>query len=233
MQEWISQTLESPTFSVMLLPAALLLGLVGAVTSCCSWAVVGAVVGYSGSQSEKLDRRHVLLLGLFFMLGTTVALAILGAVTGLISQTAGSYLGRYWKLFAGLIVILFGLACLNLLPVRLPKVGPRVSNMPKGNAPAMLYGFAIGGGTTACSACCNPALFAALGVAALQGRTAWGAAVMAAFAVGYSLPMAGAVVGLGLGLGKLASVTRKFAPAIKIMAGTILVATGFYLLTTL
>jgi cytochrome c biogenesis protein CcdA len=207
MQEWISQTLQSSTLGLTVLPAALLLGLIGAVTSCCNLAVIAVVAGYSGTESEKRSRRDILVGGLFFMLGAFVALAILGAVTGLISQTVGSTLGVYWKLFAGLAMVLFGLATLRLLPFKLPRLGSASGTMPKGTVKAMVFGFVVGGGITACSACCNPALFVALGMATLKGQTAWGAAVMAAFAVGYSLPLGAAVVGLGLGFGKLGSVT--------------------------
>lgn len=31
-----------------------------------------------------------------------------------------AFLGRYWKLFAGLVAVLFGLATLKLLPFTLP-----------------------------------------------------------------------------------------------------------------
>lgn len=233
MQEWIAQTLQSPTLGPTVLTAALLLGLIGAVTSCCNWAVIAAVAGYSGMESEKRNRRDILIGGLFFMLGAFVALAILGALTGLISQTVGATLGVYWKLFAGLLLVFFGLATLQLLPFRLPKFGSATGVKPEGSVKAMIYGFAIGGGVTACSACCNPALFVALGMATLKGQIAWGAAVMAAFAVGYSLPLGAAVVGLGFGLGKLASLTNKFASAVKLVAGILLIGVGFYLLITL
>jgi len=232
MQEWMSQNLQSPTIGLTVLLSALLLGLVAAVVSCCNLAVIAAVAGYSGTQSEKRSRRDILIGGLFFMLGTFASLATLGAVTGLLSQTVGSTLGVYWKLFAGLVMILFGLATLNLLPFNLPKLSYTTGTMHRGTIKAMLFGFVVGGGITACSACCNPALFVALGMATLQGRTAWGAAIMAAFAVGYSLPLTGTLVGLSFGFGKLGSMTRKLAPVINVVAGILLIGVGFYLLAT-
>jgi cytochrome c biogenesis protein CcdA len=233
MQEWINQTLQSPTLGLTVLVASLLLGLVGSVTSCCNWAVIAAVAGYSGMEGEKRNRRDILVGGLFFMMGAFVALAILGALTGLISQTVGVALGVYWKLFAGLLLIFFGLATLQLLPFRLPRFGSATGALPGGIVKAMVFGLVAGGGVTACSVACNPVLFVALGMATLKGQTAWGAAVMAAFAVGYSLPLGAAVVGLGLGLGKLASLTRRFASAVKLVAGILLIGVGFYLLITL
>jgi len=233
MQDWIAHTLQSPALGLTVLAAALLLGLVGAVTSCCNWAVIAAVAGYSGMESEKRNRRDILIGGLFFMLGTFIALTILGALTGLISQTVGTTFGVYWKLFAGLLLVFFGLATLGFLPFRLPKFSPATGVNPGGTVKAMIYGFALGGGVTACSVCCNPALFVVLGMATLKGQIAWGAAVLAAFAAGYSLPVGAAVVGLGFGLGKLASLTRKFASAIRLVAGILLIGVGFYLLTNL
>lgn len=233
MQEWISQTLASPTLSFAVVAAAFLLGVAGAVTNCCNLPVLAAVAGYSGSLGGSgVRRRHVVTGGLFFMLGTIVALAAIGTVAGFVSQTVGSSLGRYWKLFAGLVMVLLGLTSLGLLPFSLPKLGLARTAAPKDPRGAMLFGFALGGGLTACSAGCNPALFVALGIVTLQGRAAWGAAILGVFAVGYSLPVAAGLIGLGLGFGRLSSAVQRSAPVIKIVAGGLLVGVGFYLLAT-
>jgi cytochrome c biogenesis protein CcdA len=233
MSEWIQQVLDTTTPGVAVLPAALLLGILGAVTSCCNLAVIGAIAGYSGSLSEQRDRKGILVAGLFFMLGTIIALAVLGAVTGFVGKIAGDALGTYWKLFAGLIMVFFGLASLDFLPFGLPKFN--VSSKPgrRGFVGSMLYGLAVGGGATACSLCCSPVLPVVLGYTTLQGGTTWGAIVLGTFAVGYSLPLAAGLVGLGLGLGKLRSVVGKATPVIRIVAGVILIGIGFYLLATI
>ena len=195
--------------------------------------MLAAVAGYSGSLGGSGGRRRdVVTGGLFFMLGTIVALAAIGTVAGFVSQTVGSSLGKYWKLFAGLVMILLGITSLGLLPFGIPKLGLASRAVPKGPRGAMLFGFALGGGLTACSAGCNPALFVALGMATLQGRTAWGPAILGVFAVGYSLPVAAGLIGLGLGLGKLSSAVQRSAPVIKIVTGSLLVGVGFYLLAT-
>ncbi len=230
MEEWISQVLESSSLSLAVFPAAFLLGVLGSVTSCCNVPVLAAITGYSGALGGKTDRRVLYLTGLFFMIGTIIALGALGAVTGFVGQVAGASLGQYWKLVVGLILVFFGLATLNLAPFSLPKLGFSRAGLPKGFIGAMVYGLAVGGATTACSACCNPALPVALGVATLQGHTLWGAAMLSAFAVGYSLPMAGILVGLGLGLGKLTLVVQKIAPVLTTAAGGLLIGVGFYLL---
>ena len=51
---------------------------------------------------------------IWFMVGTTLALILLGFVAGLVGQTAQASLGRYWKLFAGAVAIILGLAALKV-----------------------------------------------------------------------------------------------------------------------
>ncbi len=233
MPTWIQHVLESPTPGLAVLPAALLLGVLGSVSSCGNLAVVGAIAGYSGSLSESPDRRGVMLSGLFFMLGTILALSTLGVVVGSAGKLAGASLGSYWKLIAGLIIVMFGLASFDLLPFRLPSfdLGSRLSG--QGTGRSMLYGLALGGGATGCSLSCNPVLLVALGFATLHGVSAWGATVFVTFALGYSLPLALGLVGLGLGLGKLTTVAQKLAPVVRVGGGGVLVAVGFYLLATI
>lgn len=230
MQEWIHQVLESPALDVTVLAAAFLLGTLGAVGNCCGLPILAAIAGYSGIQSGLPDRRQVVFSGLFFMLGAIAAMAVLGAITGFVSQTLGSTLGVYWKVFAGLVMIVFGLMALNLLPFALPSFGAGLAMRPAGMTKSMIYGLALGGGTTACSVGCNPVLPIVLGVVTLQGQTAWGAAILGAFAIGYSLPMAAGLIGLGLGLGKLANVMQRLVPIIRTFAGLLLIGVGFYLL---
>jgi cytochrome c biogenesis protein CcdA len=232
MVAWLTEVFKSSIFSPAVFPAAFLLGSVASVTSCCNLPVLGAIAGYSGSFGNDSNRRALFLTALFFMLGTVAAFAALGAVSGLVGQVAGAALGFYWKLGAGLIFVIFGLASLNLLPFKLSKPGFLGETWRKRSAGATIYGFAVGGGATACSALCNPLLPPALAVTTLQGHPVWGAAILAVFSVGYSLPMVGVLVGLGFGFGRLTLVIQKINPVIKTISGVLLIVIGFYLLAT-
>lgn len=242
------------------MPAAFLLGLLGAVSSCCSLPVVGAVAGYAGTIGGRSDRRRLLLVGVSLMIGTALSLAVVGAVTGFVGQVAGATLGRYWRLVGGLVMVLFGLSALRLLNVRVPKIGigkrvlgggvapARGTDATGGAAPcggtsphgctastggtagAVVYGLAVGGATTACSVCCNPVLPAAMGAVALKGAPVLGAVMLGVFALGYSLPLAAGMVGLGFGLGRLGAVARRIMPAVNVGFGLLLIGVGFYLL---
>ncbi len=232
MAAWLTEVFKSSVFSPAIFPVAFLLGSVASVTSCCNLPVLGAIAGYSGSLRNDSNRRDLFRTALFFTLGTVAAFAALGAVSGFVGQMAGAALGFYWKLGAGFIFVLFGLASLNLLPFKPGKLGFLGGTWRERSGGAAIYGFAVGGGATACSALCNPVLPAALAITTLQGHAFWGAAILAVFSLGYSLPLAGVLVGLGFGIRGLTLIIQKVTPVITAISGILLIVIGFYLLAT-
>jgi len=228
--DWAKTVLEQVGFRPVALPLAFVLGLASAVASaCCTLPLLGAIVGYSGTR-ENSDRKASYLSAFFFMLGTTAALVILGAVAGFIGQVAQNALGKYWKVFAGLIAIFVGLAALKLLPFKLPTRTSQDKSRPKGFIGAAIFGLVMGGGVSVASLACNPGIFIVLGVAVLQGYTVWGMAIMAAYAVGFSLPLA--VIMLGVSFGKSAIKAKRAETAMRVAGGVLLLVAGFYFLTT-
>ncbi len=230
MHEWINQTLESGTFSLAVLLAALLLGLVSSVaTAGCSLPVLGAIVGYSGTRKAKDYRAHI-IAALSFMLGTMIAIMILGSVTGFIGQIAQSTMGSYWKLFAGLIAIMFGLGTLRLLPFNLSVKTSQNTSNPRGLVGAAIFGLGIGGAISVCSLCCNPGIFIVLGATVLQGYNVWAMSMLAVYAIGFSLPLA--AIMLGVSFGRMAAKAKAAETVIRIGAGILLIITGFYFIGT-
>lgn len=227
---WAKTVLEQVGFRPMALPLAFVLGLASAVASaCCTLPLLGAIVGYSGTREDR-DRRAKFLAALFFMLGTTIALIILGTVAGFIGQVAQDTMGKYWKVFAGLIAIFVGLAALKLLPFKLPTKTVDTRSQPKGLLGAAVFGLVMGGGVSIASLACNPGIFIVLGVAVLQGYTLWTIGITAAYAVGFSLPLA--LIMLGASFGKSAIKAKRTETTIRIIGGVLLIIAGFYLLGT-
>jgi cytochrome c biogenesis protein CcdA len=232
MLNWATEALQAASMGPAALPLAFLLGLVSAVASaCCTLPAMGMLVAYSGTRQD-VNRRMAFTSALWFMVGTTLALILLGFVAGLVGQTAQAFLGRYWKLFAGVVAILLGLAALKLLPFKLPsrarKDGePSVSG---GKMGAALGGLFLGGGVAACSLPCNPGIFIVIGASVLMGQIVWGMVLMAAFAVGFSLPLAAIL--FGVSFGKASIKAQKVEAAIRNIAGVGLIGAGFYLLAT-
>jgi len=234
MLQSITETLQAASSGTSALPLAFLLGLVSSAGSaCCALPAMGMLVAYSGTQ-EAGSRKTALRTALAFMLGMMLALIVLGFVAGFIGQTAQAVLGHYWKLFAGFVAVVVGLAALKMLPLKMPRFGAKqqAQAQPDGRGiwATALVGVLLGGGVASCSLVCNPGIFIVLGAAVLQGRALWGMLLMAAFSLGFSLPL-GAVL-FGVSLGKASLKAKKAEAVIRNVAGTLLVVAGFYLLIT-
>ncbi len=81
--DWARAVLEQSSFRPMALPLAFVLGLVSAIASaCCTLPLLGVIVGYSGTREDS-EHRAKFLAALFFMMGTIIAIVILGSVAGL------------------------------------------------------------------------------------------------------------------------------------------------------
>ncbi|MDD5678507.1 MAG: cytochrome c biogenesis protein CcdA [Kiritimatiellae bacterium] len=230
--KWVTDTLQAASMGPAALPLAFLLGLASAVASaCCTLPAMGMLVAYSGARQD-VNRCTAFESAMAFMIGTTLALMILGCVAGFVGQAAQALLGRYWKIFAGVIAVLLGLAALKLFPVKLPQFTRKSETRSaiQGKLGAVVVGLVIGGGVAASSLPCNPGIFIVIGASILMGKIFWGMILMAAFGVGFSLPL-GAIL-LGVSLGKAAIKIQKAEAAIRIIAGVLLVCAGFYLLAT-
>ena len=232
MLQTITQALQEGSSGIIALPLAFALGLVSAVASaCCTLPAMGMLVAYSGTR-ETTDRRATFAAASWFLIGTTLALIILGFVTGLIGQAAQAFLGRYWKLFAGVVAVLVGLATLKLVPMpALPKRPVTGRGAARRNGiGAALGGLFLGGGVAACSLPCNPGIFIVLGASVLMGKVVWGMVLMTAFAVGFSLPLSAIL--LGVSFGKASIKAGKADAAVRAVAGVVLIGAGLYLLAT-
>jgi len=231
MQEWLNEMFTSPQWSITLFFGALLLGMFGAVGSGCNIAALGAIATYSGVK-DNTNKKDLLFTCLGFVIGTMLALVIIGSVIGFIGQAAGKYIQTAGKFFAGIVLVFFGLVTLDLFPVKLPTIKLPTQLHGAGFGGDILFGFALGGSTLACTlACCSPILPFIIGMAAVDGNALKSAALMGMFGIGYTLPLAAIL--LGFSFGKLAIGAGKSMAVIKRIAGGLLIAIGFYFLLTI
>jgi cytochrome c biogenesis protein CcdA len=227
----ITQKLEMVASQPIGLLFALILGAVSAAAStCCTLPALGLVAGYSGSQIQG-NRSQIVKSALLFMLGTIVSLMFIGAISGFVGQVAQSTLGNYWKLFAGIIAIILGLASLKLLPfnISLGKFDPSKHATNKWGS--IITGFILGGIVAVSSLPCNPGIFIVMGAAILQGAVLWAMLLLGFYAVGFALPLGLLILGISLGNFTLAS--KGMDVALRWISGGILVVIGFYFLLTL
>lgn len=230
MIDWITTAFANAGYQPVALPFAFLLGLgSAAVSTCCTLPVLGIVVGYSGSRGPTECRTKV-VNGAAFMVGTVASLLILGLVAGYAGQLAQTKLGGNWKIFAGFVAILTGLATLDLLPFSLPQIRSRGRAGRAHTVGAALFGLILGGAVSVVSLGCNPGIYIVLGAAVLQGYTVWMVAILLAYAVGFSLPLTALVVGVSLGTVALrAQRTERF---VRGAAAVLMVGVGIYFLAT-
>lgn len=230
MLAYITKTLQDVSSEPVGLIFALILGLLSAATSaCCTLPALGILVGYSGTRMED-NRKSVLKSALLFTLGTIVSLMIVGLIAGFLGQVAQNVLGKYWKLFAGIVAIIFGLASLKLLPFKLSLNSEKKMFTGSGMYSTALAGLVMGGIVAVSSLPCNPGIFIVLGAAILQGKVIWATLLLAMFAIGFSLPL-GAIV-LGISMGKTSLLAKGADTAVRWVAGIVLLAAGFYFLIT-
>jgi cytochrome c biogenesis protein CcdA len=233
MNAWIHQVLNNEHATITVLVAVFLMGMITVVSCGCNFAILGVVAGYSGASSSPDKSKTVWLRGISFLLGGIISMAAIGALFGYSSELISNSFGNYWKIAAGLIAIFFGLYSMNLLPFNLPGLSIKSYQTRQGIFSAILFGFAIGGLSTACNTCCNPFFSVILAASFMKGSALWGLIMLAAFACGYGLPMAAAIVGFGLGLGKISKTVSLISTIAKYIGGITLVALGFYLLISI
>ena len=230
MLKYITDALQQVASQPLGLLFALILGVVSAATSvCCTIPALGILVGYSGSQANH-NRKAAVKSALLFTLGMILSLMIIGGIAGFVGQVAQNSLGRYWKIFAGVIAVFLGLAALNLLPFKLSLgkfegIANRV-----GKFGAALAGLVLGGIVAASSLPCNPGIFIVIGAAILQGKVVWAILMLAMFAIGFSIPL-GAVL-LGVSLSKVSLAAKGADTIIRWVSGCVLLVAGFYFLVT-
>jgi len=209
---------------------AMVFGVLSAATStCCALPSLGVIIGYSGTQ-ESVSKKLAFQKALFFTLGTIISLMIIGWVAGFVGQVANAILGRYWTIFAGFLLIFFGLATLDILPFKLPFGKFDSLKNRLGMSGAIMTGFILGGLVSITSLCCNPAIFVVVGVAVLQKQAFKAALLLFMFAIGFSLPL-GTIL-FGISLSKSLFLPKSAEKIVRWIAGGLLLVVGFYFLIT-
>jgi cytochrome c biogenesis protein CcdA len=230
MIQQLTEKLELVSSQPIGLLFALILGTVSAAAStCCTLPALGLVAGYSGAQTQN-NKKDLIKSALLFMLGTIVSLMIIGAISGFIGQVAQSTLGKYWKVFAGIIAIILGFASLKLLPfnISLGKLDPSKKELSKFGS--VITGFVLGGIVAVSSLPCNPGIFIVMGAAILQGAVLWAMCLLGMYAIGFALPLG--LLMLGISLGNFTLASKGMDAALRWVSGGILIVIGFYFLLT-
>lgn len=232
MDTWITQVLSNEHASIMILIAVLVMGILSVFTCACNFAIIGVVAGYSGASPVNGKSNMMIWKGLAFLLGTIIAMSVIGALFGFAGKWVSESLGSYWKIAAGLVAIVFGLYSIELIPFKLPAISIKTTKSQQNIFTAIIFGLAVGGLSAACNSCCNPFFPVILAASFVKGSAVWGFVMLTTFALGFGLPLAAMIIGISLGLGKISTALSMIVNIAKYIGGIALIAFGFYLLLT-
>ena len=233
MNEWINSLLSSDQTGIIALVAVFLLGIVSVFTCACNFAIIGSVAGYTGTLGATGKTKTVVISSIFFLIGTVFAMSALGCIIGFASELISNSIGNYWKIVAGVILIIFGTYTLDILPFKIPSLSLNFNSKKSGITGAILFGFFVGSFTSLGTLCCNPIFPIIVAASLVTGSTLWGFFLMFTYALGFGTILAVAILGVGLGLGKLSNALSKSAVVIKYLGGITLIVLGFYFIITI
>jgi len=232
MNEWISSLLSSDQTGIIALVAVFLLGIVSVFTCACNFAIIGSVAGYTGTLGASGKTKTVVASSIFFLIGAVISMSALGCIIGFAGELISASVGNYWKIVAGVILILFGIYTLDILPFKLPGISLNFKNKKEGIVGAILFGFFVGSFTSIATLCCNPIFPIVVAASLVTGSTVWGIILMFTYSLGFGGILAAAMLGIGLGIGKISKWLTKSAVVIKYAGGITLIVLGFYFILT-
>jgi thiol:disulfide interchange protein DsbD len=198
----ISEALQhNPVLAVALLFAA---GLVTS-TNPCIWPMIPITAGtLAGVDVPGRTRRRTVLLTITYVSGLALFYALLGMIAGMTGSLFGTIGASFWaRLAIGNLLLVFALAMLDVIPVRLPaRLLAWAGSLGGGSYPAV---FLLGATSGLVAAPCGAPAFAAV--------LTWVATTQSAvlgfiYLFVFSLGMMAVLVVVGLFSGTLAALPR-------------------------
>jgi len=224
LQAGIAETLQQRP----ILAFATLFG-AGVITSLtpCIYPMIPITAGLiTGSAGAGASRRRTVALTLTYVLGLALLYAVLGLLAGLSGSLFGTVAANPWARFAiGNLLLLFGLAMLDVIPVFVPgRLSAWASGLRGGSYPAV---FLMGATSGIVAAPCGAPAFAAVLTWVSTTRSA---ALGFAYLFVFSLGMTALLAVVGIFSGVLARLPRSGAwmTWIKRIGGAILIAMAEY-----
>ena len=212
---------ESP----WLAPLAVFGGGVVTAANPCVLATVPLLMAYVGGRDDVRSFRRGVTLSVTFVAGLSSVFAALGIVAALAGTMLGDT-GPVWDYVVLAVCLLMGAHLIGWIEVPLPNVTvtPRLRGLPG----AFLLGGLFG---VVSSPCATPILVIVLAyVASSDSSPAYGALLLAAYALGHSLLIL--VAGASAGLAKSLIQSERFARAgraLRAVAGVLIAAVGVFI----
>jgi cytochrome c-type biogenesis protein len=197
----------------------------------CVLPLVPSYVGFLTGMTlpEVAGRRRAALVhALLFVGGFSLVFILLGASATALGRALNYY--QVWlQRIGGVLIILFGLACLGAFRLRPLSQERRLhlERKPVGYLGSALVGMAFAAGWTPCI---GPVLGGILGLAATSGDVSRGMLLLAAYSAGLALPFLIAAAALDSFL-EWFQRFRRYLPWVMRVSGVLLVLVGLLLVT--
>ncbi|NKB75721.1 MAG: protein-disulfide reductase DsbD [Gammaproteobacteria bacterium] len=180
-------------------------------------------------QGEKLNKTRGGILSVFYVLGTAITYAAMGALAGATGDQLQSYFQNIWAIgFLSSLFLVMSLGMFGVFNLQMPSfIQSRLqqtSGSMGGSIPLVLLLGLIS--ALIIGACVSPILISTLSIAVSQQDPVLGAQIMFAMALGMGIPL----IALGFGAGYLIPRAGNWMNGIKNIFGIMLIAVAIYLL---
>ena len=201
-------------------------GLVTSLTPCV-YPMIPITAGIlAGAGAGTTSKRRTVLLTLTYVSGLALFYALLGMIAGLTGTLFGTISANPWvRIAAGNLMLLFGLAMLDVFPVSAPqRLVQWAGSLAGGSYPAV---FLLGATSGIVAAPCGAPAFA---VVLTWVATTQNAVMGFIYLFVFSLGMTALLVGVGLSAGLLAALPKagRWMTWIKKVGGIILLGVAQY-----
>lgn len=219
-----SEALQHRPFAAV--PLLFVAGLVTSLNPCIYPMIPITAGALGGVNAEGRTRRRTIGLTLTYVCGLALLYALLGMIAGLSGSLFGTIGASFWaRLVIGNLLLVFALAMLEVIPVRLPaRLSAWAGNLGGGSYPAV---FLLGATSGLVAAPCGAPAFAAVLTWVATTRSA---VLGFVYLFVFSLGMTALLFVVGVFSGRLAALPRAGAWMlwIKRMSGVILLLMAEY-----
>ncbi len=171
-------------FSFLVLLLCFLGGVVSSLSP-CGIGMLPIVVSYIGASPEQKISKSALQI-IFFILGLSVTLTIIGVIAALTGQVFGAGKRVYFVLILTSLILIFGLNLVGLIEINFPVLVKKFPQSEKHNAITypFLLGLIFAFASTPCS---TPILAGIMAVASISANIVYAALMLFLFSVGQGM----------------------------------------------